>query len=204
MPTIDTSQCHPVVCLSASRFTSGGSSERQGSFNYVPGSGDDHEGWAPEGFSPADFWTHKIRILQASRSDLPSVVARIIAEAAGTRGRSANAIQRIGQTPIAIGIPFSGSVCEPEGCISIVAEQEEQILPQQSSLPRDRPIIVAVPQAVKKHHSRFRAEMDKVDTHVDKRLLAGLPVTIVAAEDTANNRDFGVAIALVLLCELRT
>lgn len=42
MKTLSTDRIH-VLCVSASRVTAGGSAERRAGFNYVPGSGDDHE-----------------------------------------------------------------------------------------------------------------------------------------------------------------
>ncbi|KAK9894753.1 initiator tRNA phosphoribosyl transferase, partial [Cystobasidium minutum MCA 4210] len=74
LPSAAFESFYPVICLSASRYTSGGSSERYGSFNYVPGSGDDHEGWVPPGFGPEHFWANRGKILASPREDLYGVM----------------------------------------------------------------------------------------------------------------------------------
>ncbi|KAJ6631454.1 initiator tRNA phosphoribosyl transferase [Mycena sp. CBHHK59/15] len=68
----------PMICLSASKQAQDGVERRSGGFTYVQGSGDDHELWGM-GLTPDMFWGHRGAILTADRSQLPALIASIVA-----------------------------------------------------------------------------------------------------------------------------
>jgi tRNA A64-2'-O-ribosylphosphate transferase len=100
----------PVICLSASRQVHDGIERRSSGFAYVQGSGDDHELWgmvrclfpdrasvdAQQGLAPDMFWAHRDDILNASRTDLPQLIASIVAsESRAHAQRTATPIAKV-------------------------------------------------------------------------------------------------------------
>ena len=85
----------PLVLVTASQVTAGSGTEGE----YIQGAGDDHEGWAAEsGLDPAVFWKHHEAILAASEADLADVVARAVADGAGSGASAGAGLTRIAPT----------------------------------------------------------------------------------------------------------
>ncbi|KAJ7725650.1 initiator tRNA phosphoribosyl transferase [Mycena maculata] len=85
----------PILCLSASKQVQDGVERRSSGFTYIQGSGDDHELWGM-GLTPDMFWTHRGAILNASRAQLPTLVASIVAAQSVVHvGRPATPIEKI-------------------------------------------------------------------------------------------------------------
>lgn len=183
-----------MICLSASRYTSGGSSERYGSFNYVPGSGDDHEGWVPPGFGPEHFWAHRKEILDASREDLYGLMERLATSSESsqssvrrkeTNERPISEIVWIASTKI--GYSFGPSGSQDSNDIHITSQSSSS-----SGLK--------VPEDPKKHLPYFTAHIGEVESGVADALSKGHKVQIEwNATPTTNERDIGIGIMLVAL-----
>ncbi|KAJ7496746.1 initiator tRNA phosphoribosyl transferase [Mycena latifolia] len=85
----------PILCLSASRQVQVGVERRSGGFAYIQGSGDDHELWGM-GLTPDMFWAHRAVILNASRAQLQTLVASIVATQSRAHvGRLATPIKKV-------------------------------------------------------------------------------------------------------------
>ncbi|KAJ6590029.1 initiator tRNA phosphoribosyl transferase [Mycena vulgaris] len=85
----------PIICLSASRQVQDGVERRSGGFAYIQGSGDDHELWGM-GLTPDMFWNYRAAILDASRSQLQTLVASIVAAQSRAHvGRVATPIEKV-------------------------------------------------------------------------------------------------------------
>lgn len=185
---------YPVICCSASRCTTGGSAERLGSLNYVPGSGDDHEGWAPRGFSPLTFWKHREAILQASRADLPALLSELAsAEAVASSAKNAgsSSLTWIGGTSLAIAdsLPPTPNVF----CVSVTSGTfDEPLAPNCMLLP--------TPQGSKAHLRPFSEDLPRIASKVASALDQGYKIVIVLAPGSGKNgQDAGVGLALALL-----
>ena len=190
------SKCFPVVCLSASRYTAGGSARRH-AFNYVPGSGDDHEAWAPEGFGPAIFWNHKERLLASSRSDLPKLMQDLLLERTAVVPKTSPAtVDWVGKT--GVGLSYSLAVPQEFACMRIELHPSgTDANPERS----EKTIRLAVPTRTKDHYGYF---MGQAETIVEK-CLASLRSgkRVLLAMDGAsgkNGQDVGVGLALCVLC----
>lgn len=187
---------YPVICLSASRYTSGGSSERYGSFNYVPGSGDDHEGWVPPGFGPEHFWAHRKEILDASREDMYGLMERLATSSESpqssarrkeTNEKPISEIVWIASTKVGYSFGTSGSQ-DPNVHIIHIASH--------SSSSNG----LIVPEDPKKHLPYFTAHIGEVESGVADALSKGQKVQIEwNATPTSNERDIGIGIMLVAL-----
>lgn len=188
---------YPVICCSASRCTTGGSAERLGSLNYVPGSGDDHEGWAPPGFSPATFWKHREAVLQASRADLPALlIALASAEAvtSSTEVANASSLTWIGRTSLA----FAESMpTTPNAfCVSVTPGTSSEPLATNCT-------ILPTPQGSKAHLRPFVENLSRIVSKVATVLDQDRKIVIVLTPASGKNgQDAGVGLALALLGEV--
>ena len=188
---------HPVICCSASRCTTGGSAERLGSLNYVPGSGDDHEGWAPPGFSPLTFWKHRVAVLQASRADLPALLRDLAAaEAAASCAKIADSssLTWIGQTSLA----FAESVPPIPNlfCVSVTPDASDE------ALAHDH-MVLPISQGTKAHLRPFSENLSRIASKVATVLDQGYKMVIVLTPGSGKNgQDAGVGLALALLGEV--
>ena len=67
------SDCHPVICCTASRRVEGAEASEYG---YIQGAGDDSEGWS-RGLTPAILWRYQDRLMKAVEADLPDIIAEL-------------------------------------------------------------------------------------------------------------------------------
>ncbi|CAH7673332.1 initiator tRNA phosphoribosyl transferase [Phakopsora pachyrhizi] len=72
------SDFYPVICVSASELKSAKRSDKISTFDYIQGSGDDHEAWSL-GLNAEMFWYNRETLLTATRDELRSVVQQIVA-----------------------------------------------------------------------------------------------------------------------------
>ncbi|KAL0955703.1 hypothetical protein HGRIS_001923 [Hohenbuehelia grisea] len=84
----------PVICVSASKQIDEAFERRSSGFSYVQGSGDDHELWGL-GLTPDAFWRNRGRLLAATRTELPDLIASVLVSS--TEGGGA----RCQPTPVA-------------------------------------------------------------------------------------------------------
>ncbi|KAG8815167.1 hypothetical protein FRC17_000837, partial [Serendipita sp. 399] len=70
---------YPVICLSASKISTSNTEQtldKASSYNYVQGSGDDHESWS-KGMTPDLFWKYRDQLIACDRDDLEEFIQRI-------------------------------------------------------------------------------------------------------------------------------
>ncbi|SPQ21853.1 df02779a-0ee4-4ba3-a5b5-37bde53e383f [Thermothielavioides terrestris] len=80
--------CLPVVCCTASRRVAGPGAEIGEGGGYVQGAADDTENWAL-GLTPDVFWRHRDVLLAAQESELPALIAELVAGEKEERARAA-------------------------------------------------------------------------------------------------------------------
>lgn len=184
---------HPIICLSASRVTTGGSAERNGSFNYVPGSGDDHEAWSPNGFSPAIFWHNKREILASNRSGLRFLLERLTVE---TDSMFTTPGQRMESFTI-------GSTAVHLSAVALSSSQNMYCINCRSNLPlpeaTPKAEYVYVPTGPKQHIALFSAIVDRIIGSASAALSAGHQIWVTNEGNDKNATDVSVGIVLVLL-----
>ena len=186
----------PVICLSVSRYTSGGSAERHG-FNYVPGSGDDHEAWAPEGFSSALFWENKDRLLSASRLDLPALMHGVQLKWSSHAANSANSVICIGKTLISMA--YDMALMHGEDALHIRISKCDLSAEDASNA---RALHLSLPTGTKDHLIYFTANIDHVVNATLASLRNGKRVVLhIDPETGKSGEDVAVGIALATLCE---
>ncbi|TFK50845.1 initiator tRNA phosphoribosyl transferase [Heliocybe sulcata] len=100
LPPKDERSFISIVCVSASKQIASGMERRQGGFAYVQGSGDDHELWG-KGLTPEIFWENRETLLESSRSEIPSMVEKLVEGNRQRAARHANAKWTALPTPIA-------------------------------------------------------------------------------------------------------
>jgi hypothetical protein len=202
-----------VICVSASRCTSGGSSERYGSFNYVPGSGDDHEGWVPPGFGPEHFWKHKDEILNCPREKLFKLLTRI--GAAKDDIPTANDEKKLEDTTWIAGTRIGYRYASTAQSTHEVAASASSTctlyigsllfcnVKDLKDTSTNNALYLEVPQEPKKHLPYSTINFPQIEDVMSDRLAEGNPVEIVwpAQGLTSNERDFGIGIMLVALCK---
>lgn len=190
----------PVICLSASRYTSGGSAERLDGFNYVPGSGDDHEAWAPQGFTPAMFWAHKAPLLAASKSDLPRIMqgmAKHFIRKDQPTGQ--NRIVWIGKTGIAISNEIYPKAGSQVYTVTLRAGQSDSQKEADVTSTTD----LTVPHGSKGHLRFFTTCIGAINDPCLAALRQGRTVILQIDPLTGKDgEDLAVGIALTSLSEL--
>lgn len=214
---------HPVICLSASRYTGSSSSERMNGFNYVPGSGDDHESWlaavredSAEGpaslrgvrdFGPSLFWKNRDAILACKREELVAFLRQLLlkqgiySEEPLTSSRGRGKVVQLGTPLINFETSFSRQD-RTEGVHTIVVEEAKE---GSSDTPGDqepRRNVIKVATGPKKHLNAFSSRIPGIVQAAGTALQDGQSVSIVV-QDTAgkNGLDVGIGVALILLSE---
>lgn len=199
---------YPVVCLSASKYTSGGSSERYGNFNYVPGSGDDHEGWVPQGFGPQMFWENKEEILACNRDQLYRLMENLAL-------KSTKAECNVQHKRTAGNAKMTWIIEDSLGYLTVsrstrqAAEEGSELSIYIGSTWTNPDLkanhVFAVPQDPKKHLQYFTIHIEEIERSIAQAFTESRPVRLIWLEDsTSNERDFGIGILLVALCTFRT
>lgn len=184
------------MCLSASRYTSGGSSERHGSFNYVPGSGDDHEGWVPPGFGPEHYWANRREILDASREDLYSLMGKL---ANGKVSKSEKSEEEVSESLTAQIVWMAGTRIGYSFGSSTQESRDAYMVRLSATFASSEGL--SVPQDPKKHLAYFTAHIGEVEQRIAEALPKDQKVQIVWDETpSSNERDIGIGIMLVALC----
>ena len=182
----------PVICVSASRYTSGGSAERLGSFNYVPGSGDDHESWAPRGFGPNLYWANEKRILAANRARLPDLLDELVAnDLEWTSNTDERLTFRVGKTLIG----FNTWPCEQKEMLRIKVGGE-----QTDTSQRVGTIKFTVLASPKKYLRAFVEQLPAVAASLQVAMKRQVQVSVdFEANSPSNVHDVAVGIALIAL-----
>lgn len=197
-------QFYPIICLSASRYTSGGSSERYGNFNYVPGSGDDHEGWVPQGFGPQLFWKNKDEILACNRDQLYFYMEELVAKATKLDDKGPQKQTEGDANTVWIVDAFVGYRVHSKS-FRLGSDAHEVVLYIGATWLNDEikaSKVFAVPQDPKKHLQYFTVHIEEIEKSIAEELAKSRPIMLVWPNDsTSNERDFGIGILLVALCE---
>ena len=196
MKTLSTDRIH-VLCVSASRVTAGGSAERRAGFNYVPGSGDDHESWAPAGLTPQIFWEHKAAILSASRSGLPTLLQQLVNSQSIMPSikdtTTADAVIEHHGLRLCIGhLHTDGTPLRDTFVIQLHGEQPPP-------LDNARRTCCYVPKAVKRHLEAFSLNANQAAQRALQTASHHRTIDIRYEDRCGNHLDFASALAVLLL-----
>ena len=152
---VDAPDFLPIVCVSASKQIQQGTERRSSGFAYVQGSGDDHELWGmvrsvssiarycfnyfAQGLTSQLFWEHHQDLIAADRSQLSSLVSKIIstppsASNSNKTTTSMTPINRVG------GRLLIGSIADVSNIVNINMEDNMEFIILTSSMLQDEPV----------------------------------------------------------------
>ena len=178
----------PVICVTASIYT-GSAFAQQGGFNYVPGSGDDHESWAPDGFTPSIFWANKERILGCDRRYLPDLLSKVISH----KVEQADDMEQCQ-------IVWVGDTCVGFTTRALLQEKSFNVLVSHEGPGSAGTFVVNVPTGSKKHLRAFSEQLPDIAVKLREARMKSSKILIVCGlRATSNVRDVTVGIALVAL-----
>lgn len=207
---LPTTQCYPVVLLSASRRVEVPTSSLDGSFYYTQGSGDDEELWS-FGLSPKLFWDASVRseIMSGPPDGIAErirlVVARHNESSAEPPGSSAATCVQIGKTCCFLALGTTPKSVTADYSLVIDCGS---IIPSTVASPED-PVVHCPVAPGKKGLRDFRAALDRILILAAKTLysedgLAKAGATILVMDSNEAVSDAQVAIVVALLAAFYT